>query len=154
MSDILTSTKEHRYIAVQQRLDRVNSVGAIFISGLTAIALWGKWRDLAIAVSVQLAILPFNFWLTRSLLGKFGVSKAETLRTAVNLTATVLICHFAHWPEPVWLWLPFVALAFDHVNGRISWTILAAMIVATDVMALIDGVAWLYPLTFSCFAIF
>jgi signal transduction histidine kinase len=153
LSQALIQAQEQRYVAMQQRLERVNTAGALLISVLTAASLFKRVGDLTVAVGGQLVLLVFNAWLTYSVLRKVGLKKVETFRAIVNVSGTVMICHFSHWPLAAWLWLPFVALAFDVLQGRVRWSMLFTIIVVTDVTALLDGVPWPYPFIFTSFAL-
>jgi signal transduction histidine kinase len=130
------------------------TIGASAISALTVVAVWGDWRSVAIVAGFQIAVLPFNIWITLVLLARWGAGRAELLRTAVNLLAVLASGHLTGWPFPVWLWLPYVALAFDHLGPRITRHILIAFCVLQNVAAHVDGVSWQYPLAFTVFAVF
>jgi hypothetical protein len=58
------------------------------------------------------------------------------------------------WPLPAWLWLPFVALAFDHLGSRLATGILAIYCIAFDIAAFIDGISGILALSFTALAVF
>src|SRR4051812_19723453 len=105
-----------RSIEVSGRLNNVTVIGAWAITALMVVATWANWRSFAVVATVQAGLVPFNAWVTLSLLKRRGVQRAELIRAIVNLTGTVVIGALTHWPLPIWLWLPFVALAFDHLG--------------------------------------
>jgi signal transduction histidine kinase len=144
---------DNRYVEVSRRLTVMNTIGASGITLLTMAAVFGHWRTLGIIAAVQALIMAFNTWVTLWLLPRRGRS-AEMVRTAVNLSAAVIISRLAGWPLPTWFWLPFVALAFDHLDPTVARWILVAMCVALDSFALYDGVSWIYPLSFTLLAVF
>ncbi|MBI5512436.1 MAG: HAMP domain-containing histidine kinase [Deltaproteobacteria bacterium] len=142
-----------RYVEVARRLDRVNSVGAGVIGLLTILAVWNEPRLVLYSSLLLAVLLSFNIWVSRSALARFG-RRVEILRAAVNLASNLAFGHAAHWPLPVWLWLPFVALAFDPIAPRVVVGILGTMIVAQATVALWDGVHWLLPFAFTALALF
>lgn len=97
----------------------MTGVGAGVITALVLVALWGQWRAFGTIVAIQLPVIAFNVWFNEWLLPRRG-PKAELLRVTVNLVAVVGANFAAHWILPVWLWLPFVALAFDHFDRLVS----------------------------------
>src|SRR5690349_2604912 len=106
-----------RYAEVTRRLTVINSVGAGCITLLSVIAIWGSWRAIGVILGLQTLVIAFNTWVTVVLLPRTGPI-AEVARSIVNFTAAVIISHLAGWPLPSWFWLPFVALAFDHLDAR------------------------------------
>jgi len=147
-------SSEARYVEVSARLNNINLLGAWLITALMLVATWGEWRRFAAVVVVQATLVPFNAWVTLSLLPRRDVKTTELVRTAVNLTGTIVVGTLTHWPLPIWLWLPFVALAFDHLGVSVARRMLLAMCTAQVVGALAMGVHWLYPLTFTVLAVF
>jgi signal transduction histidine kinase len=145
--------KNDRYVEVNRRLTTLNGVGAAAISGLTVVAIWGHWRLIGIAIGIQPLVIAFNIWVNLVYLPRRGRS-AEVLRAIVNLTTTVIVNRLTGWPLPVWLWLPFVALAFDHLDRRVAVWSLVGMCLVQDGAALLDGVSWIYPLSFTLGAVF
>jgi len=146
-------THPARYVEVNKRLSRITGSGAALITALTVAAAWGKWRALAIVAAIQVLVIAFNIWVNLSYLPRRGRS-AEVVRAVVNLTTSVVTNHLAGWPVPVWLWLPFVALAFDHLDRRVARWALVGMCVVEDTAAVLEGVPWIYPVSFTAFAVF
>jgi signal transduction histidine kinase len=142
-----------RYVDLNKRLSTVNSSGAGVITLLMIVSLWGQWRPLAVVGAIQAAVIAFNVWVNLVHLPRRGRS-AEILRAVVNLATSVVTNHVAGWPPAVWLWLPFVALAFDHLGRGVATWMLLGLCVVQDAAALADGVPWIYPLTFTAFAVF
>jgi signal transduction histidine kinase len=132
----------------------VTTAGAIGISLLMFAATWSRPDHLGIVAGVQLALVPFNVWVTLRLQRLRGVRAAEAVRALVNLSGTAAIGHFTGWPLPVWLWLPFVAVSFDHLGLGIAWVVLAALALVMNLSALAQGVPWIYPVTFTALAVF
>ncbi|MEO7327776.1 MAG: ATP-binding protein, partial [Minicystis sp.] len=60
----------------------------------------------------------------------------------------------AGWPIPMWLWLPYTALMFDHQSTRLAVGILLLWGLALNVFALLDGVLWIFPLLSTAFAVY
>jgi len=141
------------YVEINLRLSRWNGIGAGVITALMLIAVWGEWRRFAIVAAIQAFLISFNIWTNLVYLPRKGRS-AEAVRTAINVAAAILCGHLAGWPMPMWLILPFIALAFDHLDQRVARWALAATCVGQDVAALLDGVPWIYPLSFTVGAVF
>jgi signal transduction histidine kinase len=150
----LASPGEKRYMELTRRLTRVTAGGAAAISALTIVACWGDWRSVEILVLGQVAIVPFNVWVNLRLLKRLGLRNGELLRLCVNLVSTFATSHLTRWPLPAWLWLPFIALAFDQFERRIGYTILFSVCAGMSVLSLFDGVSLILPLSFTVFAIF
>lgn len=129
------------------------SSGAGLITALTVATAWGKWRALAIVAAIQVLVIAFNIWVNLSYLPRRGRS-AEVVRAVVNLSTSVVTNHLAGWPITVWLWLPFVALAFDHLDRRVARWALVGVCLVQDTAALLEGVPWMYPVAFTAFAVF
>ena len=148
-------TMEHRYVELNKRMNAVNGVGAGVITALTLVSTWGQWRICLTVAATQGFVILFNTLLVNNvLLHRWGVRRAEILRTAVNLATGVMINHVAHWPIAAWLFLPYVALAFDHLGAKVARIVVATTCVVQSAFALLDGVPWVYPLTFAAFAVF
>ena len=142
-----------RYVELTRRLSTFNGAAAGVISALIVIAIWGQWRRVALIGGIQACLVAFNIWVNLVYLPRRGRS-AELVRTIVNIAAGLVVNRVAEWPLPVWLWLPFVALAFDHLDRRVvTWTVVG-MCVVQDGAALLDGVPWIYPLSFTLLAVF
>ena len=147
-------TPHDRYIEVTARLSKLNSIGAGVISLLTLIERWGNWRQVAVIATVEAFIIPWNTFVTLVLLKRVGLVKGELLRTIINLASCLWLGHYLDWPLACWLWLPYVAVAFDHMNGRFAASVTAVFCVSFDALAIYDGRPWRYPLAFTLLAIF
>ncbi len=148
------NTQQENYVEISRRLNTITTVGAGIISVLMTLACWGAWRNLVIVGAIQLALVPFNAFATMVLLRRWGARPTETLRTAVNMGATLISCHYAGWPFPMWLWLPFVALAFDQADPRISWGMVVVLSIGVDLSALSAGRPSIELASFTFLAIF
>lgn len=134
-----------RYVDINRRLSAVNIGGATVISALTVLSVWGNWRFVAVVLVAQTLIVSVNIWFNQRLLPTYGAS-IELWRVLTNLALGVVVNHWIEWPTVVWLWLPFVALAFDHFDVRVArYTILGVSMLYTAV-GLYDGVNWIKPL--------
>lgn len=150
----MPETRENdRYAEITRKLSALNVAGAMGITALTLAALWGNWRVFAIVLGVQFLVISFNAWVNNVYLPRRG-RQAEVPRTIINLVTTLVMAHITGWPAPVWLWLPYVALAFDHLDARIATRILVGFCVAFDLLAFYDGVSWIYPVCFTALAFF
>jgi len=148
-----SSSHAARYVEVNQRLSKINGAGAGLITALTIAAVWGEWKVLALVTAIQLPVIAFNTWVNLSDLPRRGRA-AEVSRAVVNLSTGVITNHVAGWPTPVWLWLPFVALAFDHLDRRVATWALVGICLVQDTAALLEGVPWIFPVSFTAFAVF
>jgi signal transduction histidine kinase len=148
-----TSDHGDRYAEMSQRLNKLSTIGASGITLLSIATMFGHWRALAAIAAIQVVTIAFNIWVTLWLLPRRGRS-AEVIRTAFNLASAVAMGRLAEWPIPSWFWLPFVALAYDHLDEKAARWILVAMCAALDVFALVDGINWIYPLSFTLLAVF
>jgi signal transduction histidine kinase len=144
---------DDRYVEITRRLSVMNVSGACAITTLSLACLWGQWRLFAMVLGVQIGVIAFNIWVNNVYLPRRG-RPAEVLRTIVNLNTSLLMSHIARWPTPVWLWLPFIALAFDHLDTRVATRILVGFCVAFDLLAFYDGVPWIFPVSFTALAFF
>ncbi|HWM84186.1 MAG TPA: hypothetical protein VNO33_00085, partial [Kofleriaceae bacterium] len=142
-----------RYVEVTSRLNTVAGIGASVITLLLLVATWGDWVPFSVLLGVQVALIPFNAWVSLRLLQRWGVTRAELLRTSVNLGAMLVSSLVAGWPFPVWFWMIFVALVFDQFGARVYWTVLLSFIVVECVAGLIFGAPWLHPVCFAVFAL-
>ncbi len=141
------------YVEVNRRLSTLNGAGATIITALTAACIWGRWRALAVVAGVQLVVIPFNVWVNLVYLARRGRA-AEAPRLIVNIGTALLMNHVAAWPAPSWLWLPFVALAFDQFDRRVANITLLGFCLAFDVTALLDHVPVIFPLCSTALALF
>jgi signal transduction histidine kinase len=142
-----------RYVEMNRRLTSLNGIGAGGITLLTMTAIWGEWRRLAVVGGIQLVVIAFNQWIDRAELARHGRS-IELKRACVNIASALVVNHVAGWPVPVWLWPPFVALAFDHLDRKVALLMLGSLTVVQDIAGLIEGVPWMYPVMSSTFALF
>ncbi|HLK41414.1 MAG TPA: ATP-binding protein [Polyangiaceae bacterium] len=148
---MVARTSDERYIDLTRGITRSASTGAGVVSLLGILAVWGDWRRMAVVAGTQAAVVCFNTWINLRLLQRLGVVAAEALRALVNGASMLFIAHATCWPVTSWLWLPFVALTFDW-SSRVSVAVVVAMCGALDVFALIEHVAWIYPVSFTVFA--
>jgi signal transduction histidine kinase len=147
-------TPQDRYIEITARLNKLNAIGASAISVLTLVERWGNWRQVAVIVAVQAIVIPWNALVSLVLLKRLGLTRGEVLRTLVNLASGVGLAHYLDWPLTCWLWLPFVAIAFDHMNVRLAVGITAAFCGIFDALAFYDGRPLRQPLAFTMLAVF
>jgi PAS domain S-box-containing protein len=143
-----------RYVKVTQRMCSAATVAGATIWLLNLGGVWGNWRSVALVLGALLALTPFNVLVNRVLLPRLGVPLAETLRTGVNALLGAAVCHFTHWPVAALLWLPFIALAYDHSNPRVGWSVLLGFALINDAVALLDGVPWLRVVVSTWLAVF
>jgi signal transduction histidine kinase len=108
--------------------------------------VWGHWTHVAIVLVGQVVTIAFNQWVNVRVLHAIG-ARFEVVRAIANSFSTVSVGYLIGWPLPVWLWPPFVALAFDRSGGRYAVIVVAVTLIAQNVVPLLDGVAWIYPLT-------
>ncbi|MES1171759.1 MAG: hypothetical protein ABUL77_00855, partial [Bacteroidota bacterium] len=153
MREVAENSTDDRYVEVTRRLSAMNVGGASVITLLMLGSLWGRWRVWGVVLGVQVVLIFFNAWVNKVYLPRRG-RPAEVVRTIVNLVTSLVLSHIAGWPAPVWLWLPFVALAFDHLGTRVASRILWGFCVAFDLLAFHDGVPWIFPVSFTALAFF
>jgi signal transduction histidine kinase len=125
--------------------------GVAGIGVLTILADWGRWTDVALLVAQMAVLTAANGWITAVLLRRIRPRAAEWMRLVVNLAIALPVFHILHWPLPVWLFLPFSALAYDHTNRAVSIRGVVVNCAALTVLALHDGVSPLYPAVFVGF---
>src|SRR5690349_21666839 len=126
-------------------MNSLNGAGAGVITALTALSIWGRWHALAVLAAIQLLVIAFNLWVNLVYLPKKG-RVGEVPRLVVNLATALFVNHVTGWPPPSWLWLPFIALAFDHFDRRIATLSVYGFCLAFDATALLEGVAPIFPL--------
>lgn len=143
-----------RYVEVNERMSLINGLGATAITASMLVATWGVRSSFLLIAFVQAGVILFNTLLiNRHLLRAWGI-RAEFLRATVNLSTGLFLNHEAHWPFPAWFFLPYAAVAFDHLGPKVvPWTV-GVFCTGQDLAALHDGVPWIYPLTFTAFAVF
>jgi signal transduction histidine kinase len=149
-----SAEQDERSVEMSRRLNLVCVVGANVIVALMLAEIWGKWEGFEIAAGLQILLVPFNAWVTLKLLPRVGMQRAETLRAVVNVGCTAIIMHWADYPLAAWLWLPFVAMGFDHLGRRVALWLLVAMCATVDTTALLGGVPWIYPAVFTALAFY
>ena len=142
-----------RYVEMNRRLTSLNGMGAAGITALTMAAIWGQWQRLAVVGGIQLVVIAFNQWIDRAELARRGRS-IELERALVNVASALVVNHVAGWPAPVWLWPPFIALAFDHLDRKVALLMLGSMTAVQDIAAFSEHVPWMYPVMSTTFAVF
>jgi signal transduction histidine kinase len=145
---------QDRYIELHARLTRLTVIAAAVISMLGLVERWGHWRDVALIFGLQTAVVAYNTFVNLVLLKRIGTTGGELLRTSVNILVTIVTAHVCDWPLACWLWLPFVALAYDHVNERLANATVISFCTALDAFAIYEGVHWRYPVSFTLLAVF
>jgi signal transduction histidine kinase len=129
-------------------------MGAAAISLLTVVERWGNWRHVAVIVAVQAVVISWNTLVNLVLLKRGNLVTAEVTRNAVNIASQVFLIHYLGWPFVCWLWLPYVAVAFDHMNERLASGVTVAYAISFGATAMYDGVDWRYPAAFTLIAMF
>ena len=145
---------EDRYREISRRLNRSMISVAVCVHVLTIVGVGVTGRSVAIVAASLAALVPFNAWVTLVVLKSRGPVFAEILRVVVNTTVGIVEDHYLHWPLPVWLWLPYVGVVFDAFDGPLMWTLLLGTCLAQGASAVLDGVSWIFPVTFTVLAIF
>jgi signal transduction histidine kinase len=148
-----SSAPPDRYVEMNRRLTSLNGMGAAGITALTMAAIWGQWQRLAVVGGIQLVVIAFNQWIDRAELARHGRS-IEVKRALVNVGSALVVNHVAGWPVPVWLWPPFVALAFDHLDRKVALLMLGSMTAVQDIAAFFEHVPWMYPVMSTTLAVF
>jgi signal transduction histidine kinase len=144
---------ESRYAEMMARLSKSNLTFALLIWGLSIAVAWGEWRVMALGVLMVAIAAPVNVFINVIGVRRFGAFAGEILRTAVNLPLTVVYCHLVGWALPVWLWLPFMALAIDPVDQRNASVSVVVFCLGMDGAALLDGVSPAYAIVFTALAV-
>jgi signal transduction histidine kinase len=126
-------------------------VGSTGINLLTIVSVWGRWADVALCLAQMFIIATGNTWITKVLMHRTSSRTAEWVRLALNLGVMLPAFHFLHWPLPVWLYLPFAALALDHTNRSAAVRTVVLTCAAQTALALYEGVSPLYPAVFVGF---
>ena len=129
-----------RYVEVSERLHKLNAMGAAAISLLTVVERWGNWRHVAVIIAVQAVVIAWNTLVNLVLLKRGNLVTAEVTRNVINIGSQVLLVHYLGWPFVCWLWLPYVAVAFDHMNERLAAGVTVAYAISFGAMATYDGV--------------
>jgi signal transduction histidine kinase len=138
----------------RRQLFTVHTPGWALITALTVVATWGD-RDAVLIIAVgELILVPFNVWASLRLRTLVTPARAELVRMTGNVIGLVAVAHLTGWPLPVWFRLTYVALAFDHHGRRTSVAAFIAFCVIYDVAALLDGVVWTLPASFTVIAVY
>ncbi len=141
--------EEHRYIEVSKRTLNATNFGAMAIIVSILVACSDDWTKFEIALGFHVVIFPLNLALNR-LLHRVG-PRVEVYRAMVNTASAVFVYGLIDWPLPVWLWLPFAALAY--AGSRHTIVTLAIQCGGQILAALAYGVSWTYPATFAVLTI-
>jgi signal transduction histidine kinase len=137
-------TMDKRYAHVMGGLNHINTTGALAINVLTMVLVRHNRSSLIIVATAFFALAPINWWIT-TLLKKHPSTTVEPFRVALNMSVSLFTNHLVGWPVSNWLWLPFIALAFDGFSPRATWFILVVTCGANAALSLHDGVSWVYP---------
>lgn len=124
-----------RYAELRSRLNRLNNIGAGCLTGLTLASIWGRWGIMGTVVATQIPVIGFNIWVNLDYLGRRG-RQADLARTLINCAAIALTAHVSGWTIPNWIWLPFVALAYDHLDTYAARLFLVLTCAVVDTTAL------------------
>ncbi len=146
------SPDERRYLEVKRRLAPVTQWGAAAICLMVIGWTWGDWPRFTIAVVLHAVVFPVNIVFDRLIVRRIG-PRGEIGRAVVNGIVSVIGYDLIAWPVPVWFWLPFYALTFEHFASRMWMWILVTSCAIQDIAALIGGVSPLYPIAFTAVAI-
>ncbi len=138
-------------MGVAKAARRTTNIGAMAINALVLIWTWGDWHRFAIALGLSVVILPLNLLVDR-LVAKHGAS-TEIGRALMNQAICAVAFQWIGWPLPVWLWLPFMPLAFDSIASRQSLVVLAISCGVQDVAAIVGGVSPEIPIVFTALAV-
>ena len=146
-----------RYVAITNRLTKLNAAGAAVISAITLATTWGHWRTFAIVLGVQSVAIVYNFGYNHFFMARMR-ERGEILRTVVNTIISLVVCSVAGWPLSQWFVLPYLALVSEHSAGQHVAVSILVVCVAQDAFAILSGVPWIYPLCFTvgawfCYAI-
>jgi signal transduction histidine kinase len=143
----------NRYVESMARMNGVQAIGAVAIHVLTLVQAWGHWRVVTIMVAGIVLVTVWNSLVTLVLLKRVPLIVGELVRTLVNVGFSIYVAHYLDWPLPVWLWLPYVAIAFDYLDERVAVGATVTMCLGIDTFALIDGIDWMYPACFTMLAV-
>lgn len=142
-----------RYIEINRRMGALKGVFSASITLLMLATAWGDWRRFGIVAGLQCAVIAFNVWTDLRGLKRFG-RRFEIVRVLGNIALGIPGFILLGWPLPIWLYLPFIALAYDHFDKQMSQWVLAVAIVVFDTLGLAYGTPWIYPVGFTVLAIF
>ncbi|HVW25337.1 MAG TPA: ATP-binding protein [Polyangiaceae bacterium] len=149
----LSSAAERQYVEMTKRLTRVTGGGAAAISVLVMLSCRDEPRAVAILLGILALQVPFNLWVNLRLLQRVGAERGELIRNTVNVVAALGTGHVAHWQASVYVWLPYIALAFEQNGSRYATWALASICVAFDGLGLLEGVPWMRPLAGTVLAV-
>jgi HPt (histidine-containing phosphotransfer) domain-containing protein/PAS domain-containing protein len=144
--------RQHVLNEVTKRALRNTNIGALVLNLMVAAWTWGHWHHFAIAVGLVAFILPTNVFVINRFSARYGI-RAEIGRSLFNQAVCSIAYQWIGWPLPVWLWLPFMPLAFDSMASRQSIVVLAIMCGVQDVAALLGGVPAEIPIVFTTLAV-
>lgn len=144
---------DDRAIHVRRRLRRLNGYGGGAIAALTLGSVWESGKALLPVLGLQLLGFGFNLGLTRWRHGSLA-ARARQVRFAGNVLLALLVGWCSGWALPVWLWLPFVAIAGDHAERHSTRWFLVALAFVMDVAAVASGGGFFVPLGFTALAFF
>jgi two-component system chemotaxis sensor kinase CheA len=134
-----------------KRARRTTNIGALAINTLVLIWTWGDWHRFAVALGLYAVIFPLNLLVDR-LVAKHGTS-TEVGRALMNQAICAVAYQWIGWPLPVWLWMPFMPLAFDSIGSRQSLLVLAISCGVQDAAAIAGGVSPGIPIVFTMLAV-
>ncbi len=141
-------SRDGLYIELSKRLEGSSNRAAGLICLLIIADCATSWTRFLTAIAFHLVVYPTNILLTRLLVPRLG-ARAELVRSVFNVFPVTLGYHLIGWPIAVWLWLPYIALAFDQFGGRYTLHSVVIQCVGVGVSGLIGGVSPLVPIAFS-----
>jgi signal transduction histidine kinase len=141
---------ERSYVEITARMRITANIGAFAIIVMVLAACATSWTRFGLAVVLNFAVFAVNLAFDKIVV-RFG-SREAVLRATFNGLACAFIYGCIDWPLPVWFWLPFVALTQDQA-GRRSLHALLILCGLEGTAALLEGVSWVYPVTFTGFAV-
>jgi signal transduction histidine kinase len=143
---------DDRYVEAMKRLANRTNLGALAIHGLTAVVVAATIPSRLWVLALFFALIPFNVLVSARLLPKYGPVVAEVVRSVTNVAVGVWGYSLLGWPVPVWLWLPYCALAHEAFHPRLQLGTLLLTAGVTSAAGLLAGVPWIYPATFVVLA--
>ncbi|HEY1814467.1 MAG TPA: ATP-binding protein [Kofleriaceae bacterium] len=135
-----------------KRALRNSNIVALVLNLMVVAWTWGHWHRCVIAAGLVAFILPTNVFIINRFSRRYGI-RAEIGRSLFNQAVCSVAYQWIGWPLPVWLWLPFMPLAFDSMASRQSILVLAIMCGVQDVAALLGGVPAEIPIVFTTLAV-
>lgn len=140
-----------RYVDIGRRLAPTAAMGATAITALMVVATWGQWRRVGMVILVMAVLIGFNLWVNLASMARGGRS-IDIARSVVNIATLTFVNHVSGWPMPGWLWLPYLALRQDHFDAEIAFGSVVSLCLVEDGVSLLDGISWIYPLSFTLLA--